>query len=93
MLGAARSSLLLPAYGTTAQLRANYRPQVSEHVWKQRVLVVGPLRGSSREERVYEFTMTQRLGGVYDGYWWVPLLGGGPPASGPRLGFVLGQWG
>lgn len=27
-----------------------------------------------KEERVYEFTLVQRLGGIYDGYWFAESL-------------------
>eukprot|EP00775_Hariotina_reticulata_P011078 gene11078-11234_t len=45
--------------------------QLSESVWKMRVLVIGPY---GKEQGVYEFTMIQRLGGRYDGYWFTETL-------------------
>ena len=39
----------------------------------QRVRVVGP---NHREERVYDMTLIQRLGGRYDGFWFVDSLVG-----------------
>lgn len=42
---------------------------MSERLWKQRVLITGPEQGGQREECVFEFTLSQRLGGCYDGYW------------------------
>lgn len=45
--------------------------EVSEHVWVARVAVTGD---SAAEEALYEFTMVQRLGGVYDGYWFSESL-------------------
>lgn len=40
--------------------------QINERVWKQRIMVTG---NTAKEQRVYEVTMKQRLGGYYDGYW------------------------
>eukprot|EP00877_Chromochloris_zofingiensis_P001449 jgi/Chrzof1/11304/Cz05g31220.t1 len=45
--------------------------QVSDRVWKSRVLIVGD---RPADENVYEFTMIQRLGGIYDGYWFTDSL-------------------
>jgi len=45
--------------------------QMSERIWKARVLVVGD---GAREEAVYEWTLHQRLGGCYDGYWYTDSL-------------------
>lgn len=39
---------------------------VNEHCFKQRVWVVGARPG---EEEIYEFTLVQRVGGSWDGYW------------------------
>ncbi|KAG0626842.1 hypothetical protein M758_2G155800 [Ceratodon purpureus] len=39
---------------------------VNEHCFKQRVRIVGARPG---EEEVYEFTLVQRVGGNWDGYW------------------------
>ena len=44
--------------------------KVNERLWKQRVLVTGPRHGGKDpDECVFEFTLSQRLGGCYDGYW------------------------
>ncbi len=44
--------------------------QVSEHVWVARVEVTGAPHGDlGSDVATYEFTMVQRVGGVYDGYW------------------------
>ncbi|GAX73268.1 hypothetical protein CEUSTIGMA_g722.t1 [Chlamydomonas eustigma] len=40
--------------------------QIDECKWLQRVRVIG---SNEREERVFEFTHVQRVGGRYDGYW------------------------
>ena len=47
--------------------------QVSEHRWKQRVEVEGPA-GGREDMRVYEFTLVQREGGPFDGYFFVESL-------------------
>lgn len=39
---------------------------VNEHCFKQRVCIVGARPG---EEEIYEFTLAQRIGGNWDGYW------------------------
>lgn len=39
---------------------------VNEHCFKQRVSIVGARPG---EEETYEFTLVQRVGGNWDGYW------------------------
>ena len=45
--------------------------EVSEDVWKARVLV---LNGYRKEEAIYEFTMQRRFGGKYDGVWFCHQL-------------------
>lgn len=45
--------------------------EVDEGVWKSRVLVKN---GYRKEENTYEFTMTQRFGGKYDGVWYCTQL-------------------
>ncbi|KAG1677997.1 hypothetical protein FOA52_000792 [Chlamydomonas sp. UWO 241] len=45
--------------------------EVGEHEWRQRARVVG-LHG--REEHTYEFVLVQRVGGRYDGYWFMEQL-------------------
>lgn len=47
--------------------------EVSEGVWKARVLVQKQYYKST-DEHVYEFTMAQRLGGKYDGVWFTENL-------------------
>ncbi|BBM97782.1 hypothetical protein MPTK1_1g08280 [Marchantia polymorpha subsp. ruderalis] len=39
---------------------------MSEHTFKQRVWIGGSRPG---EEEIYEFTLVQRVGGSWDGYW------------------------
>ncbi|KAJ7540084.1 hypothetical protein O6H91_10G001100 [Diphasiastrum complanatum] len=39
---------------------------LTEHCFKQRVLVMGVRPG---EEEIFEFTLVQRVGGNWDGYW------------------------
>lgn len=46
--------------------------EVAEDVWKARVFVRNDLRKG--EENVYEFTLRQRLGGKYDGFWFTEEL-------------------
>lgn len=53
--------------------------KLSERCWRARILVAASDGGSSSglvpaEERVYEVTMVQRLGGVYDGWWFTSQL-------------------
>lgn len=53
--------------------------RLNERCWRARVLVSVSDGGSSSglvpsEERVYELTMVQRLGGVHDGYWFTSSL-------------------
>jgi hypothetical protein len=53
--------------------------RLGERCWRARVLVEASDGGSSSglvpaEERVYEMTMVQRLGGVHDGYWFTSSL-------------------
>jgi hypothetical protein len=45
--------------------------EVEEDVWKARVRVVN---GWRREEGVFEFSMTRRCGGRYDGVWFTASL-------------------
>eukprot|EP00878_Enallax_costatus_P005473 GHUV01005744.1.p1 GENE.GHUV01005744.1~~GHUV01005744.1.p1 ORF type:complete len:210 (+),score=12.84 GHUV01005744.1:182-811(+) len=45
--------------------------KVSERCWKTRVHVIGAY---GRDEGVFEFTMVQRLGGRYDGWWFTESL-------------------
>jgi hypothetical protein len=40
--------------------------QLAERKVRLRLLVIGYLR---KEQRTYEMTVAQRLGGIYDGYW------------------------
>ena len=47
---------------------------VSDRVWKARVLVAGGGRGGVDDERVFEWTMVQRLGGHRDGFWYTESL-------------------
>lgn len=44
--------------------------EVNEFAYKQRLRVTG----TANEQRVYEITMIQRLGGRYDGYWFTDSL-------------------
>lgn len=39
---------------------------VSEDVWKARILIENSYR---KENGIYEFTMTRKVGGKYDGVW------------------------
>jgi hypothetical protein len=53
--------------------------RLGERCWRARLLVEASDGGSSSglvpaEERVYEMTMVQRLGGVHDGYWFTSSL-------------------
>jgi hypothetical protein len=49
--------------------------QASEHLWHTRVLVQGPARSDgSRDEGTFVFTLSQRVGGIYDGYWFCDSL-------------------
>jgi len=66
LAGAACISTIQLTHAPTIHLQC---PQLSEWLWKQRVCVTGPEQGGSRDELVFEFTLVQRLGGCYDGYW------------------------
>ena len=46
-------------------------PQVAETAWKVRTLVVGD---HGKEEAVFQWTLCQLVGGMYDGYWKVERL-------------------
>lgn len=45
--------------------------EVSEDIWVARVLVINKYR---KENAVYNFTMTRRVGGKYDGAWFCKQL-------------------
>lgn len=45
--------------------------ELSEESWRARILVTNDYR---KEERTYEFTMKQRVGGRYDGVWFCHSL-------------------
>lgn len=47
--------------------------QLDARTWRCRVAVV-PEGASEEHSCVYEFTMVQRLGGVYDGYFFTESL-------------------
>lgn len=47
--------------------------QVSDRLWKQRVLVT-KAQGGEVDEAVFEWTLVQRLGGCYDGLWFTESL-------------------
>ncbi|GAQ78840.1 hypothetical protein KFL_000190570 [Klebsormidium nitens] len=49
---------------TDSKILSSFHP--SEHEFKQRVWIRGHRPG---EEEVFEFTLSQRFGGVRDGYW------------------------
>lgn len=46
--------------------------ELDERTWKARVHIIK--RGGREEARTYEFTLVQRLGGVYDGIWFTQSL-------------------
>jgi len=55
--------------------------QVSEFDWRQRVLV----RSATDEEAIFEVTMRQRFGGLYDGVYYTKSLKPETPDKSIRL--------
>lgn len=53
--------------------------QISEREWRRRFLVVG----LTKEEAIFEITMLQRFGGLYDGVYYTKALRAESPLAQP----------